>query len=96
MVYVTCCYASRRPASIDLKMCNSCASLAHSRSFNKLNSLSGIDLKLVFRQTQSPPRLWRRSVFRSGLRASQPLILLASCLCPEGDLNPHTLAGRGF
>jgi hypothetical protein len=74
MVYFSCCYASRRPAPIDLKTCNSCASLAHSRSFNKLNSLSGIALKLVFRRTQSPPRL-SRSVFRSGLRASQPLIL---------------------
>jgi hypothetical protein len=88
MVYVTCCYASRRPAPIDLKMCNSCASLAHSRGFNKLNSLSGIALKLVFKRTQSPMCM-SRSVFRSGLTASQALIWSASFWCPEGDLNPH-------
>jgi hypothetical protein len=49
MVYVMCCYVSRRPTSIDMKMCNRCASLAHSNVLNKLNSFSGIDFTLAFR-----------------------------------------------
>lgn len=49
MVYATCCCASRRAASIDLEMCNSCASLARTHILNKLNSLNGIDSKLEFR-----------------------------------------------
>jgi len=50
MVSVTCCYVSRRPASIDLKMCNRRARLARSGILNKLNSFSGIGFTRPFRR----------------------------------------------
>ena len=87
MVYATRCCASRRAASIDLKMCDSCASLARSRFLNKLHSFSGIDLKLVFRQ-DSRSAAYVAERFSFGAQGQPAPYLVGFFLVPGGGLEP--------
>src|SRR6185437_453711 len=89
MVYGTCCCASRRAASIDLEMCNSCACLARSHILNKRNSLSGIDFKLVFRRDSKSAA----ERFSFGTQEQPAPYLIGFFLVPGGGLEPPRPCG---
>ncbi len=96
MVYVTCCRASRRATSIDLEMCNSCASLSRSHILNKRNSFSGIDPKLVLRQdSESAASAAER--FSFGTQDQPSPCFVGFSLVPGGGLEPpRRVSSCGF